>query len=142
MLCYLAGACSCHFKENHPIDATYWRNLASTRLKDFGNIQCFNPAKNFISNLSYEEDAFVTQNIYYLNKCDIVLINLNRLSDSYGTLFELVWAYCNNKPVISFGCDEKIQSHPHIRRIIGTHFQTLEEAIEFITQAYIHPVQL
>lgn len=139
MLCYLAGACSCYYKEKDFEKANFWREKAENILLDTANIKSFNPAKNFDANMKYE-DAFVDQNIYFLNNCDILLVNLDRLEDSYGTIFEIIIAYSLNKPIIAFGTTPLLK-HPHIKKmLIFNTFTDLDEALDFILNAYYYSI--
>ena len=134
MLIYLEG-CSSYYKK---IDkwhlATDWRGKATNCLSDSGH-KTFDPTIDWDRNLEFDGDLMVEQNEYYLKAADIILVNLNDLAKSYGSIFELVTAHVLGKPIIAFG-NNKALNHPHIRHIVKHTFSTLDEALNFILLAY------
>lgn len=129
---YLAGAISYFYNINQKERATAWREKATECLEQF-DIKCFDPCVN--SNGDFSDDIIVKQNIYYLNQCDIVLVDLTMINDSVGTIFELTTAQNNDKLVVAFG-HTPWEQRPHMKYLIDVHFGTLEEAIEHIVTAY------
>ena len=129
---YLAGAITYFYKTEQPERATAWRDKAEKFFADY-NMQCFNPCKN--ENGDFADEMIVKQNIYYLDQCSIVLVNLDMITDSVGSIFELTYAQEHNKLVVAFG-----ESHwfdrPHLKYLIDIKFDTLNEALEHISIAY------
>ena len=76
------------------------------------------------------------QNKLYLNKSDILLANLDRLSYSPGTIYEIIYAGIKDKPVIAFGNDELFHS-PHIVENITVRFDNLDNALQCIFDYFI-----
>ena len=134
MLIYLAGAISCYHKENNFKLAQEWRIKATNFLKDM-DYSTFDPTINFQHNLIYLSSEAVKQNDCYLNKADLVLVNLADLDKSYGTIYEIITAHHLNKPVIAFG-HNKIADHPHISSTITSINLDLNMALECISSIY------
>lgn len=131
---YSAGCLSYYFNNNKFEKATIWRDEASKKLKDI-NIKVFNPSHFFNENLQYNSKGIPYQNLYYLQNCDFVLINLNELNESPGTIFELAWCFILKKPVIAFG-NTIWRESPHIKESITVQFETLNEALDYISTMY------
>ena len=129
---YLAGAISYFYNINQKERATAWRTKAVKYFEPY-DIKCFNPCVN--SNGDFSDDIIAKQNIYYLNQCDIVLVDLTMINDSVGTIFELTTAQNNDKLVVAFG-HTPWEQRPHMKYLIDVHFDTLEEAMEHIATAY------
>ena len=129
---YLAGAITYFYKTEQPERATAWRDKAEKFFADY-NIKCFNPCVN--TNGDFSDDMIVKQNIYYLNQCDIILVDLTMINDSVGTIFELTTAQNNDKLVVAFG-HTHWEKRPHMQYLIDVKFDTLDEALEHITTAY------
>jgi nucleoside 2-deoxyribosyltransferase len=127
---YLAGAISFFHNTNCPERATGWRNIAENYLSYY-DIKCFNPCKCE----GFSEDMIVKQNMYYLNQCDIILVNLDMINDSVGTIFELTEAKHRGKPIIAFG-KSYWRERPHMKYLIDTYFDTFEDALDNIVTAY------
>lgn len=134
MLIYLAGCMSYYYENSESQKAEHWRNIAKERLKDI-EISTFDPTLHYKNNYLYDSDLMVQQNEYYLKKADIILVNLDDLDKSYGTIYELVYAHALGKPVLAFG-NSTIWSHPHLKHILQKYFRSLEEVLDFINTVY------
>lgn len=134
MLIYLAGCMSYYYENSEPQKAEHWRDIAKERLKDIG-ISTFDPTLHYKANYLYDSDLMVQQNEYYLKKADIILVNLDDLDKSYGTIYELVYAHALGKPILAFG-NSTILSHPHLKRALINRFRNLDEVLEFISTVY------
>lgn len=102
MLIYLADYMSYYYENSESQKAEHWRNIAKERLKDIG-ISTFDPTLYYKNNYLYDSNLMVQQNEYYLEKADVILVNLNDLDKSYGTIYELVYAHALEKPILAFG---------------------------------------
>lgn len=134
MLIYLAGCMSYYYENSEPQKAEHWRDIAKERSKDIG-ISTFDPTLHYKANYLYDSDLMVQQNEYYLKKADIILVNLDDLDKSYGTIYELVYAHALEKPILAFG-NSTIWSHPHLKHMIRNCFVSLGEVLEFIDTVY------
>lgn len=134
MLIYLAGCMSYYYENSESQKAEHWRYIATERLKNIG-ISTFDPTLYYTTNSSYDSDLMVQQNEYYLKKADIILVNLNDLDKSYGTIYELVYAHALEKPILTFG-SSTILSHPHLKHVLINRFRNLDEVLEFISTVY------
>ena len=131
---YLAGAISYFRDIGRPEKAESWRKQAQEVL-DYYDIKCFNPCNESHSCWDYPQNGLIKQNYYYLNHCDIILVNLEMVSDSPGTLWELSMAWRDHKPVIAFGTTSWLK-RPHMNSLIDMKFDTLSEALDYITAMY------
>lgn len=130
---YLAGSMTSYYSENKPELAENWRRHATASL--FDNIKVFNPCINYSINKTYDAKGVVYQNLHYLNNSDIMILNLDRLEKSQGTLFEIFNFFMNRKPVIAFGSNP-IYNQPHVHESITIKFDTLDEVIKYIKNMY------
>ena len=91
----------------------------------------------------YDDPKFGTasaisgKNWFDTRNADIVLVYLPKESRlekglSIGTMFEIGWASCLNKPIIVVTDDEKIRDHPLMQRNVNWILPTFEEALEVI----------
>ena len=137
MLIYLAGAITVHHKNNQMDHAYEWRHKSIDLLEKQDNFQCFDPTVNFLENFGAEVPckSVVAQNRHYLEKSDIVLLNLDMLHESPGTLWELYVANENNIPVYAFG-DSEWSWSPHVNQSITGRFKDLYTTINHIKNMY------
>jgi len=125
-----------YLKINEADKMHQWRNEATTYLNDIG-IRVFNPAKFFITNSSYNSIGILPQNKHYVkNDCGMALASLEYLEESGGSVWELGAFSIQDKPIIAFG-ETKWKDVAHIRDSISMHFNTLQEALEYIESMYV-----
>ncbi|MDD4188280.1 MAG: nucleoside 2-deoxyribosyltransferase [Bacilli bacterium] len=134
MYLYLAGALSHYRRINKMQKGIDWRRKIDSWAEDL-NIKTFNPAKDFLmeKNHTYNPRLCVDQNEYYLDKCDIMVCNLNEINFSPGTVYEIVRFKDMRKPVIAFGTKH---NSPHINSCISHQCETLEEVIELLINMF------
>ena len=138
---YLAGAMSTHYTNNEYHKATQWRIDIVDQLLDDIVDECeskwawFDPTLNSEINFKTVNNATVLkQNIFYLDKSDIMIVNLNQLEHSPGTLFEIFYFGLQNKPIIAFG-DSKWVESPHISEYI-TCIIDKDEVMDYLNAMY------
>jgi nucleoside 2-deoxyribosyltransferase len=134
MRVYLAGACSCHYANNEFEKATEWRRIAAGTLWH-SRFKVFDPTKYFKENLEFDGRGVPVQNYTYLSQCDLVLVNLDELHMSPGTIFELAWSWTLKKPVVAFGSSRWMEQ-PHVKDAITVKFDTVDQAVEYINLMY------
>lgn len=135
MLCYLGGTMS-EFERQGCFDkATSWRIYVTRLLNDI-KIATFNPCIGYELNKTYDPKGVVNQNLCYLKKADIMLINLKEIDKSYGSCFELFFCYLNHIPVIAFGDNYLYGTQPHISIGIELRFLELDDAVDYIKSMY------
>jgi len=134
MLVFLSGAIDSHYRNNEMHKSITWREYFTRELGKMG-IKCFNPCENFDHIINYTKTSHVKQNLYYLEKSDLVVVNLHNILNSPGTIFELTYCYLNHKATISFG-DYKHITSPHILSAIDEYFENEDEVIEYIKNLY------
>ena len=131
---YLAGAISYFYNINQPLRATVWREKAEQYFEEL-DIKCFNPCKESPRCWEYPQEGLINQNYFYLKNCDIILVNLDMINDSVGTIWELSMAWKEHKPIVAFGKTHWLE-RPHMRSLISVKFNTLHEALDYITDMY------
>ena len=129
MKLYLAGTMSYYYNQNKPELAENWRTYFE---KEF---DCFNPCNNFKTNINFDCRGVVYQNIHYLDKCDVIIVNLQDLKESAGTIFEIYYAFLNHKPVIAFGNSE-LYNQPHVHESITMKFNYIGEVKYYLSKMY------
>lgn len=135
MRVYLAGAITYYQLNNELYKATEWRRELKERLKRY-RIDCFDPTRGYDKHLTYSDASIVKQNQYYLDKCDIIIVNINDILQSPGTMYEIYDYYHKGKPVIAFG-DDNLPNQPHIKKSITQYFITKEEVVDYIYSLYM-----
>jgi nucleoside 2-deoxyribosyltransferase len=134
-LIYLAGAISYPESIGKMKDCTEWRNDATEYFKSI-NMNVFNPVINYEINKTFSSSGVPSQNFHYLKQSDIILVNLEYIEHSPGTLFEIfLGKWMMQKPIISFGFSVSLLQ-PHIKSSIDMTFNTLEESLEYICSMY------
>lgn len=131
---YLAGCISYFYDTNQPQRATVWRDKAVKYLNDI-NIKCFNPCDENPRCWTYPQGGVLKQNYFYLQNSDIILVNLDMINDSVGSIWELSMAWKDYKPVIAFGKTPWLD-RPHMNTLVDVWFKTLDEALEYISDMY------
>lgn len=125
---YLAGCISAFANNNEYSKATGWRASLIDQLLDDIAKNCeskwnwFDPTVNFQQNYGVVNDKTVLQqNIFYLDQSDIMVVNLEKLSESPGTLFEIFYfGEKLKRPIIAFN-EDKFMTSPHILPYITVH---------------------
>ena len=109
-----------------------WRDYLKKRLLNYEIIE---PEKNLISS----KEIFRT-NKRDVENADITFVflpkKINERRPSYGTIFEISYAYTLDKEIIIVSDDEFVHSHP-IMKEIGNHFNDLDSAIDYIYNRYL-----
>jgi nucleoside 2-deoxyribosyltransferase len=126
---YLAGPIEqCNYVEIHD-----WRNYVKTKLNP--NITTIYPKVLQSSN----SKGILNQNKTDVLNCDIVLSyipkSIERRRPSYGTIFELSFAYSVGKYTILVSDDKYLVKHPIIREINDI-FPNLEQSIQYINSKF------
>lgn len=136
---YLAGSITRYWQNNQLDKATHWRYKAKTMFDDV-RIKSYDPCLNFKKNKHKQRKDFLQENNLYLNKANIMLVDLGYICESGGTLFELSVAYNKGMIIVSFGdmSEFKDEIFGHFKEIIksGFNFETSDEAINYIIDLY------
>lgn len=138
MFIYLAGAMR-YYDNIHKFElATDWRDEAVNKLKVCGykDKDIFNPCKNYNINKTFDSSGVVYQNLVYLHKTDVLILNLQDIDKSPGTLFEIYYAFLNHIPVVGFGENELYNVQPHIRASITVKFDNVDQVVGYIKNMY------
>lgn len=140
MRIYQAGSLSYLYKINEFQHAKQWRQEQKEKLKPFG-FKFYDPSKCFEGEFKVEkinDASIVANNIHYLNKCNIIVLDTYHVDKSPGSMFECYWYYRDKKPVFSFGDYEYVKKvmSPHLNVCITQHFGSLEELNKYLVQMY------
>lgn len=138
---FLSGCMSYYYNLDRPELAEQWRRDVENQIEGYdflkNNFKVFNPCKNFYKNSTYSSKGIVHQNLFYLRKSGIILLNLADLDKSPGTIFEIVDFYLDSKPVIAFGENNLYTNmQPHIHEAITHKCRDLNEAMEYLCDVY------
>jgi len=131
---YLAGCISYYIENNHLEKASNWRSdLSNTFIT-------FNPCTQIQKTMLFENNdkGIVYQNICYLKQCNVIVVNLDDLNKSPGTIFELNYCLLNNKPVVAFGDDILYYKSPHIKESITIKLNNLNDVIKYLKTMYYY----
>ena len=131
---YLAGAMSYFYNKNTPQLAKEWRDYSKLFLEKH-NINCFNPCDEPKVCSTFPKGGLMKQNYYYLKNCDIVLVNLDMIQDSPGTMWELSMAWAQKKLVVAFG-DSHWLEREHLISLIDVKFENKDEALNYINNMF------
>jgi nucleoside 2-deoxyribosyltransferase len=139
---YMGGCISYFHCNNEYNKATAWRVKLAQKLLDLNAKLCdnhfdwFDPTINFEDNIhTANVRTVVQQNNHYLDKCDIMVVNLEQLDNSPGTIYEIVYYTIKNKPIIAFNYNKLIHS-PHISIGITEKLDTLDDVVEYLHSYY------
>lgn len=134
MFIYTIGTLTYYHRNNEFYKGLKWRTDLSEWAEN-NNIKVFNPALNFINetNHTYNPKIVVDQNDYYIDKCDIAVVNMDDIDFSPGSIYELVRFKELRKPVIAFG---KKHWSPHINSCISHQCDSLEDVIELLCNMF------
>lgn len=132
---YLAGAMN-HYRESNKYQdkAFKWRNDFTNKIyKQYDSeLKVFDPTVYPIKDYVYD---IVAQNYHFIKKMDIMVVNLEDIDKSLGTIWEMATAYNLGKPIITIG-EHRWSEHPHMVGMTSFNASDIEEAAEFIIDAY------
>jgi len=135
---YLAGkCCGLTFEESNA-----WRKTIKEYLEnnyDFNYIiKVFNPNEyfNYFEKLHKTNKQIKEYFFSRLDKCDLVIVNLNNSNSSVGTGQELQRAVDMNIPIIGFGTKELYPWEAEVDCQVV--FDTMEECINYVKEYYLY----
>lgn len=125
---------------------TIWRDELKSRLENVAKwrdvkIDVINPVifYNFEEKRHQSEIEIEDFDLAHVKSSDVVIVNLDGLESSIGTIIELHDAHYNNKiPVIAFG-DRKLYNklHPWIKNSITRVEKDIDDVVEYMGDFYI-----
>lgn len=137
---YMAGAMGC-FKDT-PSLMKEWRNKATHLLNKYAEfkdtkLEIVNPVDyfNFDEIRHKTESEVMNFDLWQVIHSDLILVNLDNIHNSPGTIIELYEAKRSMIPVIAFGDDSNL--HPWIRECINRIEDNLESAAKYINDFYL-----
>lgn len=139
---YLAGKMSALTKDEY----MKWRGLLTSELSDTANInganiQIINPATYFdFDNMDRHLEKEAMQfDLNMVRQSDIVIANVDGISDSIGTAIEVYEANRLNIPVIAYTYSGVVNDtiHPWIQECLSTVQMTTYELIDYVRDYYM-----
>lgn len=145
---YLCGACECKTVEQ----ANEWREKCEEWFsKKSDSMSVFNPNNhyNYASPMSTQKEIFRYE-LHILEKSKVVLVNLEDIRRSVGSITEIATAYNDRIPIIGFLSKKSIQTeqqlinymHPWINEMCDKVFygtdQAMIQAMEYINRNYYY----
>lgn len=139
---YLAGKMSGLTKDEY----MKWRDLLTGELTDTANIngadiQIINPATYFdFDNMDRHLEKETMQfDLNMVRQSDIVIANVDGISDSIGTAIEIYEANRLNIPVIAYTYSGVVNDtiHPWIQECLSTVQMTTYELIDYVRDYYM-----
>ncbi len=135
MLVYLSGSMDgVTFEEGNS-----WR-VKATKILSKSGMNTYNPYSNKDANHIYEPNEVFCRDIYYLNKSDIVLANLDLPSQienskiPFFTIGEMFLAHRMQKPIIAYtNC---LGDRHGYKAIVSKSFTNLNDSLKYIKQFY------
>ena len=138
---YLAGAMSgLTFEEMNE-----WRIEIKKQLEHMAdyqgcNVNVVNPVAyyNFVRPQHKSEREVMQYDLNHVSSSDLVIVNLEHLDTSIGTIIELYEAHTKNIPVLAFGSDTKyFNLHPWIKECITRVDNSENEITYYIKNFYL-----
>jgi nucleoside 2-deoxyribosyltransferase len=123
-----------------------WRNKIKGKLQQvasYGNhkLSIINPVDfyNFQSKNYQSEEEVEDYDLAHVISSDIIIVNLDGLNTSIGTIIELHDAnYHHRIPVIALGSKEDYDNlHPWIKRDITRVEETMDDIVDYIENFYM-----
>lgn len=135
---YLIGNMSSFMAAGEYHKATEWREYCKQRLIDVG-IKVFDPTFNSIEHFKNPPEldcGVIMQNYTYLKKCDLAIVNLEKLEESIGSLWEVTICWEYKKPVIAFGECKLFANRPHFKSMMPIVLPDRESACDYVLSIY------
>ena len=86
-------------------------------------------------NHGYSGKLIVDQNDFFLNKTTIMILQLEYLDYSPGSIYEITTFKHMKKPIIAFG--ESEHWSPHINTAISEYCKDIEDVIELLNNMFL-----
>lgn len=126
---YLCGCISYYADTNQYHKATEWRRRLINQLlddiadKSESKWSWFDPTIGFEDNYkAINNKSVLQQNNFYLDKCDILVVNAADLDKSIGSIYEIIYFGLKGKPVIVFN-DNPFLKSAHLEPFITAHLK-------------------
>lgn len=129
---YLSGAVA-----KVPDNFQQWRDQCLDYAQYYTNLKFIDPNTyfNYTDKLPDTDKQCQDLFIWMIDKCDVMLVNLDDSYRSVGTGMEVEHAFCNNIPIIGFGNYEATW-YPWVGSRVSAVFEDLEDAIHYISHSY------
>lgn len=111
-----------------------WRSCAEQALRPHGFIP-LNPVSTKLGEDPSDREI-VDSNKFQILKSTVVLVELDNVQVSIGTIGEIVFAREHRKPVIAWGSAHNIIDHPWVKEHTTVHFYELTDAIKYLIENY------
>lgn len=130
---YLAGAMG--YYSTDPELACEWRQLITSEIKQANelhntNFKVFDPT--LVENTSHD---VVSQNLHYLQKSDILILNMKDLDKSLGSIFEFSYFAIHQKPIIVINAHVWL-GHPYMEKFVSMELIDEYEVVDYLVDVY------
>jgi nucleoside 2-deoxyribosyltransferase len=134
---YTAGSLTYMKKIGEYEKALEWRDKLQSWSSDNG-VKMFNPAQTFLRENAhnYSYNLIVHQNEFFLKASTIMVVQLDYIDYSPGTIFELAVFRQMGKPVIAFGGTQPHWS-PHINSCISQYCKDIDDVIDVLSNMFL-----
>ena len=131
---YLSGSV-----RNTEKDFQSWRNHCQMLQQNgfYENLNFVDPNEyfNYTNKLPKTDKQCLDLFMWQIDKCDVVLCNLDYSNISIGTSMEVEHSHCHNIPIIGFGSKTETW-YNWTKERCSIVFEDLEEAIEYLNNSY------
>lgn len=130
---YLCGAMGCY---KDPNDYMKWRKTINDLFCDEAEI--FDPSKyyNYEIKMHKTEKEIMIYDLYNLESSDVVILNLDNVNHSVGSIMEIITAKRLGIPIIAFGDINDV--HPWIKECIFRHEDSMKDAVIYLNEYFVH----
>lgn len=103
----------------------------------YPNLQFIDPISyfNYADKQPKTDKQCIDLFMWQVDKCDVLLCNLDNSAVSVGTMAEIEHAFCHNIPIIAFGNKPKTW-YSWAKERASVIFNTLEDAVIYINNSY------
>ena len=116
-------------------EQTGWRNHLKESLEKDDKFRVLSPCDYYTyQNPAHKsEREILNWELNYVKNSDIIIVNLDKVESSVGTIMELATAHNAGKPIIGYGSLDG--HHPWVQEVVWRAEETLED-LEFYVNGY------
>lgn len=122
-----------------------WRDYFSILLKEIAenmgvNVKVINPCDYYTFDFPKHQSELEVMNfdLSRVKESNLVVVNMDGLNTSIGTIIECYEAYKQGIPVLAFGSDEEYEKlHPWVQCCITRHDKNYRKCINYIGDFYM-----
>lgn len=132
---YLCGAMGCY---DNPEEYMFWRRKIVSIYRDVADVFDQSEFYNYEHRMHKTEKEVMEYELYHLIRSDLIILNLDRVHESVGSIMEIAIANDHNIPIIAFGAEDKMENlHPWIKECIFRHENNMPDVITYINKYFL-----